>query len=63
LTEPRSAEQQFLACGLAAVYDRGPAWIYQGETVRQIVGDSYVMLSACGLHAARDALRRATARG
>ena len=47
---------------LAGVYRHNPAWIYQGETVREIVGDSYSMLGACGLHGAQAALKRATSR-
>lgn len=35
---------------LASVYARNPAWIYQGETVAQIVTDGVAMLHACGLH-------------
>jgi hypothetical protein len=50
------------AVKLAGVYRRNPAWIYQGETVKQIVGDSYSMLGACGLRGAQAALRRATSR-
>ncbi len=46
---------------LVSVYQRNPNWIYQGETVRDIVADSYAMLSSCGLHDARDKLRRETA--
>jgi hypothetical protein len=45
---------------LASVYHGNPAWIYQGETVRQIVTDAMTMLSACGLTQAERALRRAT---
>jgi hypothetical protein len=39
---------------LASVYRRDPAWIYQGETVSQIVTDGVAALRACGL---RDAAR------
>ena len=45
---------------LAGVFARNPAWIYQGETVRQIVDDSVAMLGSCGLPAARAQLARAT---
>ena len=45
---------------LASVYARNPAWIYQGETVHDIVRDSIAMLSACGLTKAGSALARAT---
>lgn len=48
---------------LARVYRRNPDWVYQGETVRQIVGASSSMLHSCGLRGARDVLRRATAHG
>lgn len=45
---------------LASVYAKNPKWIYQGETVGQIVIDAITMLKTCGLpHAAR-ALERAT---
>jgi hypothetical protein len=45
---------------LAEVYRRNPDWIYQGETVRQIVGASLSMLGSCGLHDARRYLLHAT---
>lgn len=45
---------------LAKVFARNPAWIYQGETVRQIVHDSVAMLGSCGLTAAKRQLSRAT---
>ncbi len=45
---------------LASVYARNQAWIYQGQTVRQIVGESLSMLSTCGLTKAQSALARAT---
>ncbi len=45
---------------LATVFARNPAWIYQGETVRQIVHDSVAMLDSCGLPAAKRELSRAT---
>lgn len=35
---------------LASVYRRDPAWIYQGETLSQIVTDGVAALRACGLH-------------
>jgi hypothetical protein len=47
---------------LARVYHRNPQWIYQGETVEQIVRDSLTALDACGLHAAAATLRARTAR-
>ena len=45
---------------LASVYARNPAWIYQGETVGQIVVDSLSMLHSCGLTRAERTLLRAT---
>jgi hypothetical protein len=45
---------------LAGVYRRDPAWIYQGETVGEIVSDAAAMLGSCGLHQAQSALRQAT---
>ncbi len=47
---------------LAGVFARNPAWIYQGETVGQIVHDSVAMLRSCGLPAAQQELLRATAK-
>jgi hypothetical protein len=47
---------------LASVYARNPAWIYQGETVRQIVRDAVSMLDTCGLGQAARTLLHATAR-
>jgi hypothetical protein len=47
---------------LASVYRRGPEWIYQGETVGEIVVDAKRMLSDCGLRPALDALTQATRR-
>ena len=47
---------------LASVYRRNPAWIYQGETVGEIVVDAKRMLDSCGLHPALETLRRATRR-
>lgn len=46
---------------LASVYERDPAWIYQGETIRQIVKDSLSMLRSCGLAQAARVLAQATA--
>jgi hypothetical protein len=37
---------------LASVYARNPAWIYQGETVSEIVRDSASMLRSCRLEQA-----------
>jgi hypothetical protein len=47
---------------LASVYARNPAWIYQGETVGQIVTDAAAMLHACGLTQAERSLQHATSR-
>jgi hypothetical protein len=46
---------------LASVYARNPAWIYQGETIRQIVADAVAMLEACGLKHAAGALELSAA--
>ena len=45
---------------LASVYHRNPAWMYQGETVAQVVVDAITMLKACGLSHAASALEHAT---
>ena len=45
---------------LAKVYARNQEWIYQGETVHDIVRDSLSMLSGCGLTQAQSALAHAT---
>lgn len=47
---------------LAGVYHRNPAWIYQGDTIEQIVHDGISMLRECGLHRAATALTQATQR-
>lgn len=44
------------ARALASVYTRNPSWIYQGETVGEIVQNGVAMLRTCGLHAAASAL-------
>jgi hypothetical protein len=56
-----SLESQAIAAAhkLAGVYHRNPHWIYQGDTVRQIVDDSLSMHGACGLSKAQAALRHA----
>jgi hypothetical protein len=46
---------------LASVYAQNPAWIYQGETVGQIVTEAASMLHTCGLNQAAVTLERATA--
>jgi hypothetical protein len=48
------------ANSLASVYRRNPAWIYQGETVHDVVRDALSMLHACGLTEAERKLRTAT---
>jgi hypothetical protein len=45
---------------LASVYAHNPNWIYQGETVGEIVSDALAMLDACGLDQAERTLRQAT---
>ena len=45
---------------LASVYARNPNWMYQGETVRQIVVDAIETLRSCGLTQAERTLRSAT---
>jgi len=47
---------------LASVYRLNPRWIYQGETVSQIVADGVSMLRQCGLHGAAASLKTATAK-
>jgi hypothetical protein len=48
------------ARSLAAVYSRNQAWIYQGETVHDIVRDALAMLDTCGLTKAQATLAHAT---
>ena len=45
---------------LASVYVRNQAWIYQGDTVRQIVAQALSMLSTCGLTRAQGVLAHDT---
>jgi hypothetical protein len=45
---------------LAGVYRQHPGWIFQGETVSQLVQDSLKLLGTCGLPQARAVLRAAT---
>lgn len=45
---------------LASVYAKNPEWIYQGQTVREIVNNAAVMLEACGLRQAKAVLSSAT---
>jgi hypothetical protein len=48
---------------LASVYARNQAWIYQGDTVRQIVAQALSMLSTCGLPRAQSVLAHETYAG
>jgi hypothetical protein len=48
------------AIKLASVYRENPAWIYQGETVHDVVRDALSMLGSCGLTKARGVLAHAT---
>lgn len=50
------------ATKLASVYARNPAWIYQGDTVSEIVADGISMLRACGLRRAAGVLSAAASR-
>jgi hypothetical protein len=45
---------------LASVYARNQSWIYQGETVREVVRDALAMLDSCGLSKAQSLLAHAT---
>ncbi|MGI8507517.1 MAG: hypothetical protein ACR2MK_12090 [Solirubrobacteraceae bacterium] len=47
--DPIEASASFEARKLARVYAKDPAWIYQGETVRTIVGEALSTLRGCGL--------------
>jgi hypothetical protein len=47
--ETLEASASSSATKLASVYRGNPAWIYQGDTVSEIVGDAVAMLRACGL--------------
>jgi hypothetical protein len=50
------------ATKLASVFAKNPSWIYQGETVGQIVEDSIALLKACGLHRSAAVLSAAASR-
>jgi hypothetical protein len=54
------ATATFSARKLASVYQRNPAWIYQGETVAAIVKDAVSTLSDCGLASAKTTLAHLT---
>jgi len=45
---------------LASVYVRNQSWIYQGETVHDIVRDALSMLDSCGLTKAQSVLAHST---
>jgi hypothetical protein len=47
---------------LASVYRRNPDWIYQGETVGEIVIEAKRLLRSCGLRPALETLTRETRR-
>jgi hypothetical protein len=51
------------AAKLADVYGRNPEWIFQGETLRQVVDSSVSLLESCGLNQTRARLLRATSQG
>jgi hypothetical protein len=57
-----SLESQAMASAhsLAAVYARNQDWIYQSETVHDIVRDALSMLGSCGLTKAQSALAHET---
>jgi hypothetical protein len=50
------------ATKLASVDAENPVWVYQGETVGEIVEDAIAMLNACGLRRAAGALTEAASR-
>jgi hypothetical protein len=54
------AEADASVRSLASVYVSNPKWIYQGETVGEVVSDALSMLHACGLSRAERTLSRAT---
>jgi hypothetical protein len=58
--EPVEAMASSSARKLASVYTRDQGWIYQGETVHDIVRDALAMLDACGLTKAQNVLAHAT---
>jgi hypothetical protein len=60
--ETLEATAESSAKKLASVYQANQAWIYQGVTVRQIVGQALSMLSTCGLTKAQSALAHATSK-
>jgi hypothetical protein len=54
------AEADASVRSLASVYVSNPKWIYQGETVGEVVSDALSMLRACGLSRSERTLSRAT---
>jgi hypothetical protein len=59
---PLEAEAASRALELARVYLQNPGWIYQGETLQQVVALSVHYLRACDLGRAADLLVRRTRR-
>jgi hypothetical protein len=51
------------AVKLAGVYARNPSWIYQGQTVRQIVLESIDLMRSCSLSRPAGILAQRTAGG
>ena len=51
---------QASARALARVLHRNAAWLYQGASVRELVGDSVAMLRSCDLSEAARTLERAS---
>jgi Flp pilus assembly protein TadG len=47
---------------LASVYRRNPRWVFQNDTVRELVSDSVTMLRSCGLGRPAQALLKLTAK-
>jgi uncharacterized protein YjiS (DUF1127 family) len=45
---------------VARIYNRNPAWIFQGKTVAELVQMSETFLDECGLHRSARRLRAAT---
>jgi hypothetical protein len=53
-------EAQLRVDELATVYRAGPQWVYNGETLQQIVALSVSYLRECGLHEAAARLEQRT---
>jgi hypothetical protein len=60
--ETLEATASISATKLASVYAENPAWIYQGQSVGQIVQASIAMLNACGLTRSAGVLSAAASR-